>query len=121
MVAALVLPEVSFVDERRVFRRDFCLWRRVESEDTPGAPADIDNNRSKFDFRPSPLMLLLLLLLLSPFPDEGRVASSLVDGGREARDTLPADLEGGATQGTAVKQSPPVAAHARQAPGSRVT
>lgn len=119
MVVALVLLEDSFVDERRVFRLDFCLWRRVESEDTPAAPADMDNNRSKFDFRPSPLMVLLLLLL-SPCPDEGRVASSLADGGRDAHDNLPSDLEGGATQGTAVKHSPPVAAHARQAPDSRV-
>ena len=120
MVAALVLLEVAFVDERRVFRRDFCLWRRVESEDTPGAPAGIENNRSKFDFRPSPLTVLLLLLLMSPFPNEGRVASSLADGGRDARDNLPAGLERGATRGTVVKHRPPVAAHARQAPGSSV-
>lgn len=118
--AAGDLSMVAVLDESRVFRRDFCLWRRVESEGPLGAPADMDTNRSKFDFRPSPLMLLQLLLLPSPFPEEGRVASSLADGGREARDTLPAGLEGGATWGTAVKHSPPVAAHARHAPGSRV-
>ena len=117
MAELLVLLDVPFVDERRVFRRDFCCWRRVESEDPGVVPADIDNNRSKFDFRPSP-PTLLLLLLLSPFSEEGRLAWSLAHGGwcDDVRDRV-FDGLGGPTWGTAVKHRTPVAAHAMHAPG----